>query len=476
MKIINQKSEQPTIMSHLFKTLPNNFFQILSSPNKDIYIDCLLSLENLANKENNIYIEKELAINALEKYFNEKNKHLVTEEKELIEEIDKTAINNHQKASRVISIFKKNGWLGEERINYNTINLNFFDYSLEMINFFKKTLNEIKPESIGNIYSVYSLLKFFLVEKNYANFHEAVSKTQNLLVKLKILKANIYRFYHQLLNTDFQSNVQDILEQLLLNYKKNFFDSSYYLLKTADNFFKYRRQINLFLEEIQDNSLYIESLAEQIQYIYGFSEQQSYSMILEQIEQMKENFKTADQLIEIIDQKNEQYLKIACNRILFFNNKKENLQNILNYGLKMVLNNQIEYQEFFNLYPMKNLDQQSFYKPRRVKQEIGISSLDYISEGSKNILTQKKKTFLNRDLFYNKKNINLYVEEMLKQKNPFKGSEIILNNNRDISRLILIFIYSKSSDKKNIYRIVPLRQKVTCNNISFSDFLIFKKE
>jgi hypothetical protein len=463
-------------MSHLFKILPNNFFQILSSPNKDIYIDCLLLLESIANKENNICIEKDLAIHILEKYFNEKNKKLLTEEKENSEELGKTVIDNRQKASRVIYIFKKNGWLGEEKINYNTVNLNFFDYSLEMINFFKKTLNKIKLESIGNIYSVYSLLKFFLVERNYANFHEAVSKTQNLLVKLKILKAHIYRFYYQLLNTDFQLNVQNILEQLLLNYKKNFFDSSYYLLKTEDNFFKYRRQINLFLEKITKKSLYTNALSKQIQYMYNYSEKQSYSMIFEQIEQIKANLKTADQLIELIDQKNEQYLQIACDRILFFNNKKENLHNILNYGLQMILNNQIEYRDFFHLYPMKNLDQESFYKPRRMKQEVVISCLEHISEESENILIQKKKDFLNKDFFYNKKNINLYVEELLNHKNPFKGSEMVLNNNRDISRLILIFIYSKSSVKKNIYHIQPLNKKVICNNISFSDFLIFKNK
>jgi hypothetical protein len=345
-----------------------------------------------------------------------------------------------------------------------------------MINFFKKTLNKIKLESIGNIYSVYSLLKFFLVERNYANFHEAVSKTQNLLVKLKILKAHIYRFYYQLLNTDFQLNVQNILEQLLLNYKKNFFDSSYYLLKTEDNFFKYRRQINLFLEKITKKSLYTNALSKQIQYMYNYSEKQSYSMIFEQIEQIKANLKTADQLIELIDQKNEQYLQIACDRILFFNNKKENLHNILNYGLQMILNNQIEYRDFFHLYPMKNLDQESFYKPRRMKQEVVISCLEHISEESENILIQKKKDFLNKDFFYNKKNINLYVEELLNHKNPFKGSEMVLNNNRDISRLILIFIYSKSSVKKNIYHIQPLNKKVICNNISFSDFLIFKNK
>ncbi|MDV3205160.1 MAG: DUF5716 family protein [Weeping tea tree witches'-broom phytoplasma] len=455
-------------MSHsLFEILPSNFFTLLSSPNKDIYIDCLLILDYLSKEDHNTYINKNLALTSLEKYFNDKNKVLIEEETN-----QQMTINHYQKASKIITLLKRNGWLGEERFNYNTSYLILFDYSLEMIHFFKKTLRQVKPESIGNIYSIYSLLRLFLMEKNYANFHEAVVKTQNLLIKLRILQANIYRFYYQLLHANFDININNILQQLLLDYKKNFFDSSYYLLKTADNFFKYRGKINLFLKIIRTRDFYMQLLSEQLSEINKRNVKENVVVIVRQIQEMEDNLKIADKLIEVIDRKNEQYLQIVCQKILFYDNKK-NIQNLLNYGIKIILSITQEYNNLFNLYQIRNLDQFSFYKPRREKRSIITPPLKMIPTQSQYRLEQKKISLLNKDLFYTKSNIELFVKKLLNQRNPYKASDIVLNTQQRISQLMLIFLYSQTAKKNNVYQIRLLNQKVTCNQITFSNFLIF---
>ncbi|TVY12316.1 Wadjet anti-phage system protein JetA family protein, partial [Candidatus Phytoplasma pini] len=373
-------------MSRLFKVIPPYFFHLLTSSNKDIYVDCLLILENLINEENNLNIDKKIALNYLEKYF-----YQISEKILLKKEDEETLLENpKQKATKIISIFKKNGWLCEERVDYHTINLNLFDYSLEMIHFIKKILNQIKPESVGNIYSIYSLLKTFLNEKNYATFQEIHSKSEGLVMKLKILKANVYRFYDHLLNMQYHDNVQQVLEQLLLDYKKNFFDSSYYLLKTTDNFFKYRRKINSFLIEIKKNNLYFQFLSEKQQKIDNISDKEAKKKIFFLIETIQKNLSLTDQLIEIIDIKNEEYLKIACERILFFDNQKQNTKNLLNLLIKEILNDNHEYHRFFNFVEIKNLDEFSFYKPRRIKQKILINDLEIIPETTKQFFQKKK--------------------------------------------------------------------------------------
>ncbi|MFW8664433.1 hypothetical protein ACOES3_00980, partial [Candidatus Phytoplasma citri] len=58
---------------NLFDILPLNFFNLLSSSNKEIYLDCLLLLADLANDEFDGYINKNLAISVLENYFNKNN-------------------------------------------------------------------------------------------------------------------------------------------------------------------------------------------------------------------------------------------------------------------------------------------------------------------------------------------------------------------------------------------------------------------
>ncbi|AYJ01425.1 hypothetical protein CWO85_02850 [Candidatus Phytoplasma ziziphi] len=457
-------------MSFLFKIIPSNFFQLLSSVNKDIYVDCLILLEELFNEDDNFDIDKNIALNVLEKYFDEKSEILFQEEdeKEII-------TNNRQKASRVIALFNKNGWLSEEKISYNIINLNFFDYSLEMIYFFKKTLNHINSESIGNIYSVYSLLKSFLTEKKYTTFQEAILKTKSLVAKLKILKSNIFRFYNQLININFNYNLQNILEQLLSDYKKNFFDSSYYILKTTDNFLKYCIQIDFFIEEIEKNPVYFQQMKEQIKNINKNSKEDINNLIRKQIQEIKTNLSSTDKLIQIIDQKNEQYLQTACDKILFFSNRKKNLENLLNNTIKLILDDKINCSSFFNLWNIKNLDEFSFYKPRAPKKEITLSTLQTIPEEIEFNLKEKKRLFLDKKNLFHIQNINVFVQELLEKKNSFKASEMILKTNQDILRLILIYIYAQSDSNKNIYRIQKLNIKANSYNLSFPDFLIFKK-
>ncbi|MDO7983581.1 MAG: DUF5716 family protein [Pigeon pea little leaf phytoplasma] len=456
-------------MSHnLFDILPLNFFNLLSSSNKEIYLDCLLLLADLANDEFDGYINKNLAISVLEKYFSDKNNFFSDDE------IDSQILTDaKQKASKIIYLFKKYGWIGEERIGYNNDCLSFFDYSLEMIHFFKKTVNQVKPESIGNIYSIYSLLKSLLIEKNYANFYEALIKTQNILWKLKILKSNIYRFYYNLLNSKNYINTQILLSQLLINYKKNFFDSSYYWLKTSDNFFKYRRYINLFLNQLEDYHIYLKYLSEQLCVINQKNSEENVELIKEQIKQMKVNLKIADRLIEIIDIKNEQYLQIICQRILLFDNKKDNLVNLLLRGIRLINDYVFEYNYLFNLSYIHNLDQFSFYKPRRHKQNLVISKLNLISEKSKNLLISKKNYLLNKDSFYTKDNILKFVKNLKFNQNCYLASDINLEKPQDLSRLMLILLYS--SKLINFYSIKSLYRRIIVNDISFSNFLIIKK-
>ncbi|MDO8060255.1 Wadjet anti-phage system protein JetA family protein [Candidatus Phytoplasma citri] len=452
---------------NLFDILPLNFFNLLSSSNKEIYLDCLLLLADLANDEFDGYINKNLAISVLENYFNKNNFFLD-------DEIDsQVSVDSKQKASKIIYLLKKYGWIGEERIGYNNDCLSFFDYSLEMIHFFKKTVNQVKPESIGNIYSIYALLKSLLIEKNYANFYEALIKTQNILWKLKILKSNIYRFYYNLLNSKNYINTQLLLSQLLKNYKKNFFDSSYYWLKTSDNFFKYRRYINLFLNQLEDYHIYVKSLSEQLCLINQKTLEENVVIIKEQIQQMKLNLKIADRLIEIIDIKNEQYLQIICQRILLFDNKNDNLLNLLLRGIRLINDHVFEYNYLFNLSYIRNLDQFSFYKPRRHKQNFVISKLTLISEKSKNLLKNKKNCLLKKDFFYTKNNILKFVKNLKFNQNYYLASDINLEKPQDLSRLMLILLYS--SKLINFYSIKPLYHRIIVNDISFSNFLIIKK-
>ncbi|MDV3197773.1 MAG: DUF5716 family protein, partial [Candidatus Phytoplasma australasiaticum] len=240
-----------------------------------------------------------------------------------------------------------------------------------------------------------------------------------------------------------------------------------------DNFFKYRRYINLFLNQLEDYHIYLKYLSEQLCVINQKNSEENVELIKEQIKQMKVNLKIADRLIEIIDIKNEQYLQIICQRILLFDNKKDNLVNLLLRGIRLINDYVFEYNYLFNLSYIHNLDQFSFYKPRRHKQNLVISKLNLISEKSKNLLISKKNYLLNKDSFYTKDNILKFVKNLKFNQNCYLASDINLEKPQDLSRLMLILLYS--SKLINFYSIKSLYRRIIVNDISFSNFLIIKK-
>ncbi len=216
-------------------------------------------------------------------------------------------------------------------------------------------------------------------------------------------------------------------------------------------------------------------MKEQIKNINKNSKEDINNLIRKQIQEIKTNLSSTDKLIQIIDQKNEQYLQTACDKILFFSNRKKNLENLLNNTIKLILDDKINCSSFFNLWNIKNLDEFSFYKPRAPKKEITLSTLQTIPEEIEFNLKEKKRLFLDKKNLFHIQNINVFVQELLEKKNSFKASEMILKTNQDILRLILIYIYAQSDSNKNIYRIQKLNIKANSYNLSFPDFLIFKK-
>ncbi|MDV3171628.1 MAG: DUF5716 family protein, partial [Candidatus Phytoplasma australasiaticum] len=120
-----------------------------------------------------------------------------------------------------------------------------------------------------------------------------------------------------------------------------------------------------------------------------------------------------------------------------------------------------------------NLDQFSFYKPRRHKQSLVINKLNLISEKTKNFLESKKKSLLNKDHFYTKKNILKFVQNLKFNKNCYLASNISLEKPQDLSRLMLIRLYSLKLI--NFYSIKSVNHRIIVNNITFSNFLIIRK-
>ena len=245
-------------MAHLFDTIHPNFFSVLASPNKKVYVDCILIIYHAIDSiEDAFQGDRDYIVSKLIDYFDDQPTEAFSDT-----EIDEQTNTSRQKAIHVINVLKKTGWLGEEELGDYRTSLNLFDYTIQMIDALENMMYHNHNEYTGEIYAVYSLLSSFNLEEGIGILEQSYQKTDDILRKLKSLKANIYRYYYDITKKQSKNDLQKLLEKLLIEYKQNFFDSAYYNLKTTDSLPRYKRSILSSVSDILNNQTHMEALAQ----------------------------------------------------------------------------------------------------------------------------------------------------------------------------------------------------------------------
>lgn len=455
-------------MAHLFDTIPSTFFSLLASPNRRVYIDCIFVIYRAIDSiEDAFQGDREFIVGKLIDYFDE---HLLEEFEDVEEE--ELAHTSRQKANHVISVLKKNGWLGEEELGDYKTSLNLFDYSIRIIDLLEKIEHNTQPEYTGEIFAVYSLLASFSVEEGIGVLEQAAIKTEDIMRKLKALKANIYRFYYDITKKHKREDLQDLLNKLLVEYKQNFFDSAYYNLKTTDSLSRYKRGILESVNKIVNNEDIMDKLTQNVMSLKRLEDyNEAYQYVEDKLRSIADNFNALEYLILAIDRKNEQYVSAAASKILFFTNQSDDIEGIFNRLFRIMLSKEdIDYTMIFRLAQARNLDTDSLYNQRRARQETAVEEINYDDDLiPESLRTQKIKALLKNNI-YGKKEIDRFVQSLLKDKDVVEAAHIQLDTQEDYVKLILIFLYSKSI---GMHYEISLTGKVVTNQfVTFQNFLI----
>lgn len=455
-------------MAHLFDRMHENFFSVLSSPNRKTYIDCIFIIYHAIDTiEDAFQGDREYIVSKLVDYFDDQQ----TEDFEDMEE-DEQSNTSRQKAVHVINVLKKNGWLGEEELGDYKTSLNLFDYSIQIIDVLSRIKNNQQNEYTGEIYTVYSLLSSFQLEEGIGVLEQAHQKTQDIIRKLKALKANIYRYYYDITKKHSKKDLPELLEKLLVEYKQNFFDSSYYNLKTTDSLSRYKRGILESIAKIQNDADLMDELAKTVIKVKRIDDYNEAFLYLEdRIRFISDSFTALEHLILAIDRKNEQYITAAASKILFFTNQSDDIEGMFNRLFRIILNQKdLELNQFFNISQVRNLDTDSLYNQRRARIKSEPEELDFDESLISDEFRKEKIRALLKNNIYGKKEIDLYVKSLLGDQKTIEAKDIQLETQEDYVKLILIFLYSKSVGMH--YDVKLLNHKCKNNFITFENFVI----
>ena len=469
------------MMKNLFDILPQEFFKPLTSKYKREYMDCICLIYNTYQTELSYGVDREIIVSILESYFEEHaGIEIVFDEQE---EIPK---DSRAKANAVIRVLKEYKWIEYETVENYTVQVVLLDYAATTIEAFNKIIKEDEMEYQSVISQIHATL---LNKEAYKKPYEYILKrvgenTEELISGLKKLNISIKKYIDQ--QTD-QMTTREILEHFF-QYHQEIGSKAYLRMKTSDNISYFRNSIIenlnniLFDQDIMNKAVEGYMEVEQVK-----EKDKAEGAIRALINKIKSAFNNMDNIINEIDRKHVKYQQSAITRAKFLlasgNNTEGKILQILSY-LAEQFNEEDDLDlgevagtgllNVFNIFPQKFIDNESL-KTIKISKKLGVpeeidDDLQMSEEERAAYRKQWKEKNKNR---FTRKNINEYVQALLKDKKVIAASSLPLNCKRDLIRIIFISLYGRNT--RSSYSIETKEETIAINGFEFKDFNIMRR-
>ncbi|QNO15929.1 hypothetical protein HYG86_14710 [Alkalicella caledoniensis] len=310
----------------LFERIPERLFSILTSSNKELYVEALFVLRQAFKTE--LVIRRidlvAMMIDAMEVKIIQAD---FSEEAEEMDEGIKVDVSLSGKAYLIIRKLKETGWLEVEYQNSSfEEDITIPDYAISIINLLYDISTERMKEYNSYVFATYSALKN--TEENpdymYQALQAAYQNTVQLVDELKLLFNNIRRYYQRMTT---ELNINELLAEHFDYYKEQIIDNIYYPLKTIDSVPRFKHAILLRLNEwvLQDEVIEMMVMQGKKRRIYT-SEEEGKEDILEKINYIANTFENIEGMIAEIDKKHVAYTNASIDRIRYMMNSDRSVK------------------------------------------------------------------------------------------------------------------------------------------------------
>lgn len=419
--------------------IPDSFWSLFRSVNREIYMEALLCISE-EYEYNNYFLTREACIQVLSDRNARKRFELKWEEQETEFDMLETP------PTRILNWLLRTGWL--KRIeDYQTLVTNIVipDYSAVFIDAFERLSSEDLEETQIYIQNVYGTLFSFRNDPrvNLSMLRTALINTRRLNKALQDMLHNMDRFFARLLDQDFYG---DLLREHLDGYVEEIVRKKYHILKTSDNFYIYKTDIKKCLREMREDEDWIEMVRQRAKAAGEDKED-----VLELLDLIERGFDDIEHRISNMDKEHSKYVRATVTRLNYLLSGETDTK-----GLVIQLLNRMSAGdrgeelleragERMNLSLLEILSERSLYKRRRPRK-------DFISQMAPDEeiddLDREAILSLNRiQKRYSTEEIEAFIEEHMTGE-VMDAASVDISSEEAFEKLILAYDYSTRRDSR----------------------------
>lgn len=471
-------------MLKLFDTIPDNFFSVLSSKNKDIYAMALLVLYRSLQTDE-MSIKKDDFLRTLK----EKATDLVMNF-DFSEEGDEDDLGANpslpSRAAFIVRRLEETGWIDiEMRTDTFEEYIALPSYSIQMLTFMNEIVSESEVAYNSLVHSTYSELKLEDEEQDefmYATLIRVYENTKKLRVELVTLGHSI-RIFQNKLGRLFTTN--EVLHEHFDQYKVRISDRYYHPLKTFDSVTKFKRPILSILQKwLKDDEIRQKLVMQCIMWGHGKDNTEAEEEIIDKITYIQDMYEQMNTMVAEIDEKHSEYTKSSATKIIYLNNSDKTIKGHLEtifkayakansegVGLRGILSRM---QDSISLYEQGYINPDSITLPiiRKYREEGEPLPIIFNSEEAGDYTMQE---FLDQTR-------NSFTDERIYEfmETAFQGEDEIFIGDiplPDFDAFILLILASlKKDDEASFYIVEQGEGRVTSQGYVLPNFTFKRKE
>lgn len=419
--------------------IPDTFWSLFRSVNREIYIEALLCI-NEEYQYSNYFLTREVCIQALSDMNARKRFELKAEEGEAETDMTETL------PARILSRLLRTGWL--KRIeDYHTLVTNIVipDYSAVFIDAFERLNSDEMEETDIYIQNVYATLFSFRNDPraSLSMLRTALVNTRRLNKALQDMLHNMDKFFARLLD---QESYGDLLREHLEGYVEEIVRKKYHILKTSDNFYIYKMDIKKFIREMRENEEWIENVRRCARAMGDTRED-----VLELLDLIDRGFDDIEHRISNMDKEHTKYVRATVTRLDYLLNGESDTKGLVVRLLNRMSAGKDQEEliqragEKMNLSLVELLSEKSLYRRRRSRKDF-VSQL--AEDGETPDLDKEDLLKLNRiQVRYSREQIEEFIEEHMADE-VMDASKLVIEDGEEFEKLILAYDYSTRKNSK----------------------------